>query len=283
MTSAEPSNTQSAGLFSEGDIVLLIDRKGRRYMTRLDASKSFHSHNGILLHSDIIGVPDGSRVSTSGDIEFLAIRPTLEEYVLKMPRAATIVYPKDTGTFLVYGDIYPGALVVEAGVGAGALTLALLRAVGEQGRVVSYEVREEAVSNATHNVETFAPEMAERWTLHVGDVTEGIEERNVDRIILDLAEPWEVVPPALESLRDGGIFLSYVPTTIQVQRTVETLRDTGVFGMVSTVEVMQRNWEVGPNSVRPAHRMVAHTGFITVARRLQPGAEFPRTRQKSQY
>jgi tRNA (adenine57-N1/adenine58-N1)-methyltransferase len=268
---------------SEGSLVTLIDRKGRRYLIQLNASNTFHSHKGILPHSNIIGVREGTRVETSEGMEFLVISPTYEEYVLKMPRKATIIYPKDIGHILVYGDIFPGATVMEAGVGSGALTLMLLRAVGPHGKVISYEVREEAAQTAQKNIENFAPGMTDQWSLTIGDITTHTADQVVDRIVLDLPEPWKVIPTALDTLIDGGIFLTYVPTTLQIQKVVESLQETNVFGMISTFEVMHRNWDVSPNSVRPTHRMVAHTGFITTARKLQPGAEFPRTRKKSQY
>lgn len=268
---------------SEGSLVILIDRKGRQYLIRLDSANVFHSHKGTLPHTNIIGVREGTRVATSEGMEFLVISPTYEEYALKMPRKATIIYPKDIGHIIVYGDIFPGATVLEAGVGSGALTLMLLRAVGPHGKVISYEIREEAAETAWKNIHNFVPDITDQWSLTIGDITTQPLEQIVDRIILDLPEPWEVIPTALDALVDGGIFLAYVPTTLQVQQVVEALQKTDVFGMISTFEVMHRNWDVSPNSVRPNHRMVAHTGFITTARKLQPGAEFPRTRKKSQY
>jgi tRNA (adenine57-N1/adenine58-N1)-methyltransferase len=264
-------------------MVLLLDRKGRRHLVRLAAEGAFHSHAGLLPHSGIIGRPEGSRLRTAHGWEVLVLRPTLAEYVRKMPRQATIIYPKDTGAILVYGDVYPGATVVEAGAGSGALSLALLQAVGEGGRVISYEIRPEAGAQATRNVTAFAPELLPRWTLHLADVSQGIQEENVDRLILDLPEPWTVTPAAAAALRDGGIFLSYVPTTLQVHQTVLALQEGHVFGLVETMEVLVRPWDVSQRSVRPAHRMVAHTGFLIVARKLQPGADFPPTRRKEEF
>ena len=278
----EPSSTQGghtgpplqAGVFRPGDLVLLIDRKGRRHLVRLADGKTFHSHTGILPHVELIGRPEGSYARTTGAGTFLVIRPTLADYVLSMGRAATIIYPKDMGAILTYGDIYPGATVLEAGIGSGALTLALLRAVGEKGRVVSYEVRPEFADKAQRNVKEFAPELFERLTVRLADVYAEIAEHDLDRIVLDVPEPWRAVPHATQALRPGGIFLCYVPTTLQLHRVAEELQGNPVFGMVEQFEILLRPWDAGPMTMRPAHRMVAHTGFITTARRLA-GGEVP--------
>jgi tRNA (adenine57-N1/adenine58-N1)-methyltransferase len=267
MTTDRPPD--DSALLRSGDMVLLIDRKDRRYLIRLQGGQVFHTHLGAIPHDDLIGRPDGSRVRSKGGGVFLALRPTLAEFVLQMGRAATPVYPKDTGAVLTYGDIYPGATVVEAGFGSGALTIALLRAVGETGRVVTYEVRPEFAAKAQHNVLEFARHLAGRLTVRIADVyEEGIAERDVDRIVLDLPEPWRVVPHAEAALRPGGVFLSYVPTTIQLHQVWQALDASPLFGLVQQFEVILRPWDAGPQSLRPAHRMVAHTGFITTARRL---------------
>lgn len=276
----EPSSQAPAGVFRSGDLALLIDRKGRRYLARLAEGKAFHSHTGVLPHAELIGKPDGSYVRSTGGGTFLALRPTLADYVLRMGRAATIIYPKDMGAILTYGDIYPGATVLEAGIGSGALTLALLRAVGERGRVVSYEVRPEFAAKAQENVRSFAPDLFDHLTVRMGDIYEEIMERDVDRIVLDVPEPWRAIPNAVEALRPGGIFLCYVPTTLQLHHVAQDLQSNPAFGLVEQFEVILRPWDAGPMTMRPAHRMVAHTGFITTARRLSaaPGEGFPGAR-----
>ncbi len=280
MTAPQNTLVSDKGLLREGDLVLLIDRKARRRMIRLKADAVIHSHTGSIPHAQLIGQPEGSRHRTSHGEDILVVRPTLPDYALKMPREATIIYPKDTGAILVFGDIYPGATVIEAGAGSGALTIALLRAVGEKGRVISYEVRELAAARAARNVADFAPELEGRWTLRIGDITEAVLEEQADRMVLDLPEPWAVLPMATQVLRDGGILVSYVPTALQVFQTVQALRESQVFGMVESMEVIMRPWDVSPISIRPAHRMVAHTGFLTIARKLQPGADFTPVRHR---
>jgi tRNA (adenine57-N1/adenine58-N1)-methyltransferase len=198
----------------------------------------------------------------------LVFRPTLEEFILKMTRGAQVVYPKDVGAILIAADIYPGATVVEAGAGSGALTIGLLRAVGPAGRVVSYEVREDFAGTARANVEAFLGK-AENWDLRMGSVYEPIEEKDVDRIVLDVPEPWRAVSPAADAIRSGGILLSYLPTVPQIQQLTEALRDERWTG-VRTTETLVRPWKVDGASVRPEHRMVAHTGFVTTARRVIP-------------
>lgn len=254
------------GAFSAGDLVLLVDRKQRRYLVTLAAGKSFHSHAGTLDHDALIGSGEGRRVRTSGGAELVVLRPTLADYVLKMKRGAQVIYPKDIGPILVYGDVFPGAAVVEAGVGSGALTMALLRAVGPAGTVTSYERREDHAAQASANIAAFCGEVANH-VLRLADISEGIAEREVDRVLLDLPEPWTVVEAAGDALVAGGILLTYLPTVPQVQRAVDALVAHG-FGFCETFEVIHRGWNVDGMSVRPDHRMVAHTGFITVARLL---------------
>lgn len=254
------------GAFSAGDLVLLVDRKQRRYLVTLAAGKSFHSHAGTLDHDALIGSGEGRRVRTSGGAELVVLRPTLADYVLKMKRGAQVIYPKDIGPILVYGDVFPGAAVVEAGVGSGALTMALLRAVGPAGTVTSYERREDHAAQASANIAAFCGEVTNH-VLRLADISEGIAEREVDRVLLDLPEPWTVVEAAGDALVAGGILLTYLPTVPQVQRAVDALVAHG-FGFCETFEVIHRGWNVDGMSVRPDHRMVAHTGFITVARLL---------------
>ena len=265
---ATPVVTEGVG-FAVGDLALLIDRKGRRYLITLAAEGVFHSHVGTLPHGDIIGRPQGDWVRTSMGSVLLAVKPTLADYVLEMPRSSQVIYPKDLGNILVMADIFPGALVVEAGLGSGALTAALLRAVGPEGRVITYEVREDMVKKGQRNVAVMVPDTS-RHTLRMGDIYQGIEERNADRLVLDVPEPWQVVPWAAQALAMGGILLSFLPTILQVHRLVEALSADTRFQLIETVEVLLRPWSVTQRSVRPAHRMVAHSGFITTARRCMP-------------
>ncbi len=255
--------------FHEGDQALITDRKGRRYLIKLDAAGTFHTHLGNFAHSDLLGREDGSRLVTSQGHWLLAVRPTMADFVRLMPRIATVVYPKDLGPILIYGDIFPGARVLEAGTGSGAVTIALLRAVGEGGHVYSYDVREDMIRRARSNVEDMLPGAA-NLTLKLGDVYEGIEQDGLDRIVFDLPEPWHAVPHVSEALAPGGILLSFLPTILQVHDLADALRKQRTFEMIETMEVLMRPWEIGGRSVRPSHRMVSHTGFITTARRCSP-------------
>jgi tRNA (adenine57-N1/adenine58-N1)-methyltransferase catalytic subunit len=255
--------------FAPGDRVLLVDSKGRRYLITLAEGSSFHSHAGGLPHAELIGQEEGVVLRTSLGARLQAVRPTLAEYVLKMPRGAQVIYPKDLGPILILADVHPGARVLEAGVGSGALTMALLRAVGAGGSVLGYEVREDFAVRAQRNVEAFlGPDVP--LVIEVRDVYESIEAGGLDRVVLDLPEPWRVVKHAEAALRPGGIFFSYLPTIGQVARLREELEGS-TFGMAETVEVLQRSWHVEGASVRPDHRMVAHTGFLTTARLLSGG------------
>lgn len=264
-------------IFQEGDHALLIDRKGRRYLARLGASEKFHSHMGNFAHADLIGCEDGCWIRTNKGHRLLAVKPTLADFTREMPRTATVIYPKDLGLILIYGDIFPGARVLEAGIGSGALTLALLRAVGERGRVISYDIREDMIRRAIANVSAIFPSHP-NLTVKAGDVYQGFEECDLDRVILDLPEPWHVVPHAAEKLVPGGIFLSFLPTVLQVHELTLTLEKQQSFELIETVEALVRPWSVSERSVRPAHRMVAHTGFITTARKCSP-RPYPRPSQ----
>ena len=249
--------------FEPGEPVLLIDRKSRRYLFDLASGREFHTHTGVIAHDEIIGAPEGIRLRSTRGSFFLALRPTLADAVLKMPRGAQVIYPKDIGPILMLADIFAGARVLEAGIGSGALSMALLRA----GALVSgYERREDFCARARANVERFCgPEALERYRTEVRDVYEGIDETGLDRVVLDLPEPWQVVPHARSSLRSGGILLAYTPSIVQVQRLRRALDDSP-FDLHETVEVLQRGWHVEGDAVRPNHRMVAHTGFLTVSR-----------------
>ena len=248
-------------LLAHGERVLLIDAKERRYLLRLKAGETFHTHAGILAHDDIIGKTEGVTVLGSTGREFLVFRPTLADVVLKMPRGAQVIYPKDLGAILIEADIGPGQRVLEAGVGSGALSMALLRA---GARVVGYELREDFAERARANVVGQLGEDVD-YRVEVRDVTEGIDERELDRVLLDLPEPWEVVPHAALALRPGGILLAYLPTINQTGLLRGALARYG-FGLAETVEILRRTWHVEARSVRPDHRMVAHTGFLTSAR-----------------
>ena len=255
-------------IFQEGDHALVIDRRGRRYLIQLKAAAAFHTHLGHFAHADLIGREEGTRVTTSGAHVLLAVKPTMADFTRLMPRIATVVYPKDLGAIITYGDVFPGATVLEAGTGSGAMTIALTRAVGERGRVISYDLRADMIQRATANVAAIVPDRA-HLTIKQGDVYEGFEESGLDRIVLDLPEPWQVVPHASTSLVPGGIFLSFLPTVLQVYELTQALRAQS-FDMIDTLEVLTREWSVEGRSVRPAHRMVGHTGFITTARKCSP-------------
>ena len=251
----------------DGERVHLIDHKGRVYAVSLRAGKTYQHSGQTIPHDRIIGAEDGSNVVLSGGTKFVVLRPTLAEYIMKMPRGAQVIYPKDLATILLWADIYPGATVVEAGIGSGALTMTLLRAVGETGRVVSYEIRDDFAERALENIAMYLGKVGHH-VLHRQDIALGIEEQQVDRLVLDLPEPWRVVPEAVRALRTGGIFLSYLPTVPQVVKVVEVLQGSGAFGLIETFETFQRPWNIEGRSVRPALRMVAHTAFLTVARKL---------------
>jgi tRNA (adenine57-N1/adenine58-N1)-methyltransferase len=246
--------------------VLLVDGKGRRYLVSLAEGAAFHTHAGILAHDDVIGRLEGSSVRGSTGRAFLVLRPTLADVVLKMPRGAQVVYPKDLGAALMSADIEPGARVLEAGVGSGALSMALLRAGAS---VVGYEVRPDFAARARRNVEAFLGECA-AYRIEIRDVYEGIDERELDRVVLDLPEPWRVVRHAVTALRAGGILLAYLPTINQTA-VLRAALDADAFGLAETIEVLHRSWHVTARSLRPNHRMVAHTGFLTTARRIEPG------------
>jgi tRNA (adenine57-N1/adenine58-N1)-methyltransferase catalytic subunit len=251
-----------------GERVLLVDSKQRRHLVTLAEGGEFHSHAGVLRHDDLIGRDEGISVRTTLGARLLAVRPTLSEYVLEMPRGAQVIYPKDLGPILMLADIFPGARVLESGVGSGALTMTLLRAVGPTGSVVGYELRDDFAARAQRNVTgLLGDDLPLR--VEVRDVYDGIDDDDFDRVVLDLPEPWRVVKHATNALRPGGILLAYLPTIMQVARLREELAQSP-FGMAQTLEVMHRTWHVDGQSVRPDHRMVAHTGFLTHARLLVP-------------
>jgi tRNA (adenine57-N1/adenine58-N1)-methyltransferase catalytic subunit len=251
--------------FAEGDQVLLIDTKKRRYLVTLTAGGEFHTHAGVVAHDDLIGSPEGSSFRSSRGSTMLAIRPTLAEFVLKMPRGAQVIYPKDLGPILMLADIFPGARVLESGVGSGALSMTLVRAGAE---VRGYELREDFAHRAVRNVATFLGDDAlDRYTVEQRDVYEGIDEVDLDRVVLDLPEPWRVAKHAARAMHRGGVLVAYTPQITQAVQLRDELTGQG-FGMVDTIEVLNRGWHIEGQSVRPDHRMVAHTGFLTSARLL---------------
>ena len=258
-----------------GQRVHLVDKKGRQYALTLKAGDRFQHSGETIPHDDLIGLPDGSMVRLSGGKTMMALQPTLAEYTLKMPRGAQVLYPKDIAMILMWADVYPGAFVFEAGVGSAALTLGLLRAVGDRGQVVSYEKREDFARTAMKNIERFLGPAANfhlvQRDAHEGDWEMDGRPHVFDRVILDLPEPWNVVPHVPAALRAGGIYLSFVPTVPQVVQTVEALQRTRAFGLIETFESLVRHWNIDGRSVRPDLRMIAHSGFITVARRLEKG------------
>jgi tRNA (adenine57-N1/adenine58-N1)-methyltransferase len=245
----------------------------------LEVGKVFHTHRGALPHDELIGLPDGSVVTSAGGTAYLAIRPLLSDYVLSMPRGAQVIYPKDAAQIVAMGDIYPGAKVLEAGAGSGALTCSLLRAVGEHGEVHSYELRPDFAAIAQRNVEAFIGPSPKAWTLRVDDVAT-CEETGFDRIIFDMLAPWEVLDLVDRALRPGGVFIGYVATTPQMSELVEALRERGGYTEPRAWESLVRDWHVEGLAVRPDHRMIAHTAFLISARRLAPGVIAPPRRRK---
>jgi tRNA (adenine57-N1/adenine58-N1)-methyltransferase len=267
--SDSPMTTAPRSLLQAGESVLFIDRKEREYLRTLKPGGRVHLRGGTIAADELIGQPEGRIVDTSGGESFLLLRPTFATLVPKLPRRAQVIYPKDIGPILLWGDIAPGVRVLEVGTGPGALTIALLRAVGPTGQVISYEIRPEFAEMARANVQQFLGD-APNWVLTVGDVHDGIAERDLDRMIIDLAEPWRVLPAAAAALRPGGVLVVWVPTVLQVKQFVDDARRT-MFGALQVMETMQRSWYVRGLSIRPEHRMVAHTGFMIVCRRLVDG------------
>lgn len=275
---------RSSGPFRAGDRVQLTGPKGRMNTITLEPGKLFHSHRGVLEHDAIIGLPDGSVVTNNAGVEHLALRPLLTDFVMSMPRGAAIVYPKDAAQILALADIFPGATVVEAGVGSGALSLWLLRAIGPEGRLLSFERREEFADVARDNAATFLGGDPENWTLTVGDLQDTlpqtVEPGSVDRVVLDMLAPWETLEAVTEALKPGGVVLCYVATVTQLSRVAEAIRASGDYTHPQSSETMVRGWHVEGLAVRPDHRMIAHTGFLITARRLAPGTVLPELKRR---
>ncbi len=258
----------TAGPFFEGEVVVLVDKVGRRHRVRLRAGERHSIHSGLIQHDHLIGHEEGTMVTTQLGARLLAVRPTFAEQVTGRRRQTQPIYPKDLGAILVGADLHPGARVLEAGTGTGALTMAALRAVGPSGSVVSYEAREEFLEAAKRAIGETLGELPANLTLKLGDFYLGVEERDVDRVLLDLSEPWQAAPAVKAALRPGGIVFAHCPNVSQVQRFFDCLRELRGFGMLEAYELLQRGWTVRGRSMRPSHRMVAHTGFLCFARRL---------------
>lgn len=269
------------GALQAGEWVTLSDPKGRRHSVFLERGKVFHTTKGGIAHDELIDGPDAVVVrSKGGGVEYLVLRPLMADYSVSMPRGAAVIYPKDTAQIVTMADVFPGAKVVEAGAGSGALTTALLRAVGVQGEVISYERREDFAEVARKNVSNFFGAEHPAWRLVVGDLVESLDETGVDRIILDMLAPWECVDAAAGALVPGGVFCAYVATTTQLSRVVETLRAHGEFTEPRAWESLVRDWHVEGLAVRPGHRMQGHTAFLVTARRMAPGVQAPRKKRR---
>jgi len=267
-----------SGPFRVGDRVQLTDSKGRHYTLTLTEGGEYHTHRGGLAHDDLIGRPEGSVVTSVGGSTYLALRPLLPDYVLSMPRGAQVIYPKDAAQIVMWGDIFPGARVLEAGAGSGALTCSLLRAVGPAGRVSSYEIRDDHAEHAERNVVKFFGEKPENWSLTVADLA--THEGEVDRVVLDMLAPWDQLPNVAANLVPGGVLTVYVATVTQLSRVTEALREQQCWTEPESWETLMRPWHVVGLAVRPDHRMVAHTAFLLTARRLADGTVSPRVSRR---
>jgi tRNA (adenine57-N1/adenine58-N1)-methyltransferase len=267
------SHARTPGYFAAGDRIQLTDPKGKLYSFTITPGKEWHTHKGWIVHDELIGLPEGSVVSTTAGLKFTAFIPLLSDYVLSMPRGATIVYPKDAAMIVGAADVYPGAHVLEAGVGSGALSLSLIRAVGSAGSVDSFERREDFAEIARSNVSNYFGAFPDQWTLSVGSVQEISHEKTYDRVILDMLAPWECVEIAAKVLRPGGVFLAYVATTTQLSATAEALKSDGHFTEPESSETIVRGWHHEGLAVRPQQRMIGHTGFLIQSRRMAPGVE----------
>ena len=280
---------RQSGPFRVGDRVQLTGPKGRLNTITLEAGGEFHTHQGYVRHDDLIGQPDGTVVTststTDQSADYLALRPLLTDFVMSMPRGAAIIYPKDAAAILAQADIFPGATVVEAGVGSGALSLWLLRAIGPDGTLKSFERREEFSTVARGNVVAFLGQEPANWSITIGDLPEALptvtEPGSVDRVLLDMLAPWECLDVVADALTPGGVLLCYIATVTQLSRVAEAIRATGKFTDPDSSETIVRGWHVEGLAVRPDHRMVGHTGFLMTARRLAPGAVLPELKRRA--
>ncbi len=278
MTTSPAGANARRGVLRNGDRVQLTDAKGRHHTIILGEGKTFHTHRGSFQHDDLIGRPDGSVVTSTNGTDYQVLRPLLSDFVMSMPRGAAVIYPKDAGQIIQMADIFPGARVVEAGVGSGALTMSLLRAVGDNGELISIERREDFAVIARANVEAHFGGTHPAWRVEIGDFAERVTElepHSVDRIILDMLAPWENIEAAADALAPGGVFLAYVATATQLSRVAEELREHGEFTEPHAWETMLRSWHLEGLAVRPDHRMQGHTGFLITARRMAPGVKAP--------
>ena len=279
----EPSTIAAArrrGLFAPGDLVQLTDPRGKMHTITLEPGASYHTHRGLLPHDDILGRPEGIVVNSSNGNAFLALRPILDDFVLSMPRGAQVIYPKDAARIVGLANLGAGARVAEAGVGSGALTCSLLRAVGDSGTVISYERRPEFAEVAAQNVEKWFGIRPANWSLTLGDMAVDLKERDLDAVVLDMLSPWECLESVAAALSPGGVFVGYVATTTQLSRLVESMRVTGDWTEPRAEETLLRTWHLEGLSVRPDHRMNGHTAFLVTARRLAAGTELPARRRR---
>ena len=274
-----PEPTELSGVrlgpLEAGERITLTDPKGRRHSMVLAGGGQFHTAKGSVSHDDLISQPEGVVVTSTGGTPFLAMRPLLNEFTVRMPRGAAVIYPKDAAQILMSADIFPGARVLEAGAGSGALTCSLLRAIGPSGRLTSYERREDFARLARRNVESFFSAGPSNWELRIGDLLASLTSEPLDRVVLDMLAPWDCIAPLAEVLVPGGVFCAYVTTTTQLAQTVETLRAHTGFAEPEATESLVRAWHVEGLAVRPRHDMVGHTGFVITARRMAPGFTAP--------
>ncbi len=266
--------------FQYGDRVQLTDAKGKLYSITLTAGAEWHTHKGMLKHDELVGIPEGSIVVTNGELKFQAFRPLLADYVLSMPRGATIIYPKDAAMILGVADIKPGVRVLEAGVGSGALSISILRAIGENGFLHSVEIRDDFAKISENNVSSYFGEKPVNWKLSIGALQEQQLEKSYDRVLLDMLAPWECMDVASNALVPGGVFMSYVATTTQLSRIAEAIKDSGNFTEPESSETIVRGWHHEGLAVRPQHRMIGHTGFLVFARRMAPGVAVLQRRRR---
>jgi len=266
--------------FKYGDRVQLTDAKGKLYSITLAQGSEWHTHKGMLKHDEIVGLPEGSIVATNQDLKFQAFRPLLADYVLSMPRGATIVYPKDAAMVLGVADIKPGIRVLEAGVGSGALSISLLRAIGEEGVLHSVEIREDFAEISEKNVSSYFGGKPTNWKLTIGALQDQTFEADFDRVVLDMLSPWECLEVASKALVPGGVFMAYVATTTQLSKIAEAIKDSGNFTEPESSETIVRGWHHEGLAVRPQHRMIGHTGFLIFARRMAPGVPVLQRRRR---
>ncbi|MFC6012160.1 tRNA (adenine-N1)-methyltransferase [Nocardia lasii] len=267
------------GPFAIGDRVQLTDGKGRLFTVVLEEGKEFHTHRGGIKHDDLLGADEGTVVKSVNGTPYLALRPLLTDYVLSMPRGAAVIYPKDAAQIVHEGDVFPGARVLEAGAGSGALTCSLLRAVGPEGEVISYEIRDDHAEHAVRNVETFFGERPPNWSITIADVAQ-YEGPQVDRVVLDMLAPWDALPAVSKALVPGGVLVVYVATVTQLSKVVEALREQECWTEPRSWESMVRGWHVVGLAVRPEHRMQGHTAFLVSARRLAEGTVTPKPQRR---